>query len=536
MGVQSMGMGSGVDVQLIIDELVNIEQNPRQERINNKAETSESKISALGELKSSLSSLQATADKIKSADNILTYKNNSSDLTGIAITSDSAARTGSYTLNVSQLATAQKTQLSMVTDGHSFASGGLSFSINGQSHDITWSDTESLAGIRFLVNQKSATTGVQATIVSSDDGDSLILSSTDVGTTSGFSVTGNGGALDLLDYQKETDSLSSTLTHGDVVFTVSGVAYTLTIDGTNDSLSQLSQTLSDFFSSSGINISATVNGSQAYFTSDSLFTLQDASGVLFSDLTDPIEQSMGALASQVSQDLKMTIDGLQVTAQSNVVTDALEGVTLNIETATGTDQVMSISKDISKVSDNINEFVNQLNSTSALIDSFLVNTEAEQGAFASDSGIRSIISQFRNIMSTSFSSNSIATNYQLGIEFDRVSKSYAVNQTTLQSAIDSNFDDLLEFFGDSTSGIGTQFYNYINDTLDREGFLANMNSSLNDTLARLVTDQIKLDDHIANYRLRLTKQYTAMDTTVAQLQATGEFLTQWTDAMTNNNK
>ena len=536
MGIQSMGMGSGLDVQLIIDELVNFEESPKQKRIDEKAQSSTAKISALGDLKSALSNLQAAADKIKSSEDLISYSNNSSSLSGVHITSTSSARNGSYTLNVSQLALAQKTQLAAVSDNHSLSAGSLTFTTGGSSHEISWSAEASLTDVRQLINQDSASTGVQATIVSTDIGDSLILTSTDVGTDSAFSITGTGGGLDLLDYQKASKELSNTLSHGDVIFNVDGTDYTLTIDSTNDSINTLSTTLSNFFSNAGLSIEASLKNNQVYFNSSGSFSLQDASGILFDDVSSPIEQSLAAMASQSSQDLIATIDNLQVTSKSNILTDAIEGLTLEITQASSEDQVISVSKDISQVSKNIQDFVNELNQTTVLIDGLINNTQASQGAFASNSIIRGINSQFRNIMSSFSNDNSISTIYDLGIEFDRYSKSYKVDTTKLESTINVNFDELISFFGDSTSGIGTQFYDYLDDTLGRTGFLATMDKTLKDALSSVLTDQIKLDQHIERYRERLVKQYTAMDTTVAQLQSTGEFLSQWADSMNNSNK
>ena len=536
MSVQSMGIGSGLDVQLIIDELVKAEEEPRQNTIDTKTSTNQAKISALGEITSSMSSLKDAAETISSADNIISYTNNASSLTGIDMTSTATARTGSYTLNVNQLAYAHKAQMTTVADAHSFAAGSLSFSINGTSHEINWSDSETLTGLRYLINQESSTTGVQATIVNADSGDSLILSSTGVGSTSQFSVTGTGGGLDLLDYQKASQTLSSTLTHGDVIFNVGGTDYTLTIDGTNDSLADISTTLSNFFTSSGVSIETSVHNSQVVFSSASSFTVTDSAGSLFSDVSAPTQQSLIGSASQVGQDLIMTIDGLQVTSTSNIVSDAIEGVTLNITSAAGTDQNLTISADITQVSANVKAFVDQLNATSSLIDSYVTNTESVKGAFATDSTIKGIISQFRTIMSSTMSNNSLVTNYQLGIEFDRTTKSYTVNESTLQSAVANNFDDLVSFFGDSSEGIATQFYSYLDDTLDRTGLLSNLGASLNDSLSRILDDQLKLDKYVESLKLRLVKQYTAMDTTVAQLQSTGNFLTQWSESMNNSNK
>ncbi|MCW8982874.1 MAG: flagellar hook protein FliD, partial [Gammaproteobacteria bacterium] len=58
MGIQSPGIGSGLDISGIVSSLISAEQAPAEARFNRNESTYQSKLSALGLLKSSLSSFQ----------------------------------------------------------------------------------------------------------------------------------------------------------------------------------------------------------------------------------------------------------------------------------------------------------------------------------------------------------------------------------------------------------------------------------------------------------------------------------------------
>jgi flagellar hook-associated protein 2 len=539
MSVQSMGIGSGIDVQLIIDQLVDSEKDSKQNTLDTKTLQNQSKISALGEMKSQLDKLKAAAEKISTAHNIISFKNNTETLQGMTLSTTSQARAGTYELNVSQMALAHKVALNQVEKSTVFQEGTLDFDIDGQTHSISWDDGVDIRAIRYLINDQSSTTGIQATVVSADHGESLILSSTQVGSTSQFSISATGSGEQFMEYQKQSQELSSSLNQGDIVFSVDGSDYTFTVDENNNSSHSIVQNLQNFFDSQGLDIKAVEDKSLSQgfiLTSDTDFSLQDSLNILFADNNSPSMQISIGSAMDMGQDLKMTIDDLEITSTSNTVSNALEGVTFDITQATGLDQTLSISADLNQVSANVVEFVDTLNQTSRLIDGYVTNTESSKGAFATDSSIKGLITKFRNIMSSTMSNNSIVTGFQLGIEFDRYTKEYTVNEGTLKEAVNNNFDDLISFFGDSSEGIGTKFYDYLDDTLDRSGLLANMGSSLNNSLSQLLDDQLKLDKHISEYRERLVKQYSVMDAAVAQFQATGNFLTQWADSMNNSNK
>ena len=63
--LNALGVGSSFSSKEVITALVDAEKVPKQERINNKIEATEAKISALGAAKASFNTLKESAAKLK---------------------------------------------------------------------------------------------------------------------------------------------------------------------------------------------------------------------------------------------------------------------------------------------------------------------------------------------------------------------------------------------------------------------------------------------------------------------------------------
>src|SRR5690606_13656982 len=101
-----------------------------------------------------------------------------------------------------------------------------------------------------------------------------------------------------------------------------------------------------------------------------------------------------------AQSTKLNMNGIEIKSDSNSVSDAIQGVTLDV-TALGS-STLTVSKDTSAISTAVNDFVkayNELNKTIGGLTAF--NTETGKGAILQgDASVRSIQSQLRRQIST----------------------------------------------------------------------------------------------------------------------------------------
>lgn len=192
------GLASGMSTDTIVTKLMAVERAPI-DRLTAQKTTESTKLQAYAQLNTRLDDLRKAADAMNITSEVRTTKVNLSADTAFSATTTNAA-TGSYSIAVTQLAQVQKS----VSNGYSsntaatFGTGTLT--IKGTAIAITASNN-SLSGIKAAINAKSATTGVQATIINDGKGANsyyLLLSGKDAATS--FSVVnglsgGTGTAL-----------------------------------------------------------------------------------------------------------------------------------------------------------------------------------------------------------------------------------------------------------------------------------------------------------------------------------------------------
>ena len=118
--LSALNVGSGLNTTEIIDALVNAERVPKEEQINKKIDEKSLSISALGELKSELSTFdnslailsEMTGTKASSSDN---------SIVSLEITDNSSAYAFSHNIEIQNIATSQ----SLVFSGFSSADDTL---------------------------------------------------------------------------------------------------------------------------------------------------------------------------------------------------------------------------------------------------------------------------------------------------------------------------------------------------------------------------------------------------------------------------
>lgn len=198
MAINFLGVGSGLELQSMMDQLVALATKPKVEQLGKQEAKVNSSISGLGEIKSVLSDLQSAADALKSSG---VYNNRTATTTQptggdvISVTADSTATDGNYDISVEAMATGSRLQSTAqyadLTAAQS-KSGVLSFGAGASSFDITVDLTDSISDIKDKINSASDNFGVTATIV---DG-YLVYKSSVTGTGNSLNVTNDNDSLD----------------------------------------------------------------------------------------------------------------------------------------------------------------------------------------------------------------------------------------------------------------------------------------------------------------------------------------------------
>ena len=332
----SPGIGSGLDVNSIVKQLMTLENRPLV-ALDTKEAKLQTRLSAFGALKGALSAFQGSVAALADPAKFNGITATISDSTLASVSATPAAIAGSHSLEIQTLAQSQKLKsANFATTNTTVGSGTLTiqfgtyssgtFTLNAdkaaQSIVISPSNS-SLAGIRDAINQADA--GVTASIVNDGSGNRLVIASKDTGVSNALKIT------------------------------------TIDSDGNNSDNTGLSQFVYDASTGGVSNLAETVAASNASFI----------------------------------------IDGISISKASNKVTDAIEGVTIDLLKANpGSTTTLNLAHDTANTQSAVTSFVkafNELNKTIVDLSKYDATTK-QASILTGDSTVRSIQTSLRNEM------------------------------------------------------------------------------------------------------------------------------------------
>jgi flagellar hook-associated protein 2 len=235
--------GSVINVSTLVSELVAAAQAPQQQLITNQTTAVTANISAVGTLKSALSTFQSAITALSTPSSFNSVTATSADDTLVAATASGNAVPGSYAVTVSNLASAQQILSGAFVGGGSavVGTGTLSLSVGGSSVAVTINSADdTLSGIANAINSAANNPGITATVIQGTDGGHLLLSSSVTGAANKLSVTETDGAdgLAALTYGTgNTGHYTQNAAASDASFSVAGVPYTSSSNNVSDAIS-----------------------------------------------------------------------------------------------------------------------------------------------------------------------------------------------------------------------------------------------------------------------------------------------------------
>ena len=200
MPIQSTGIGSGLDVNGLITQLMAAERQPVA-LFDRKTSDYKAQLSAYGTLSSTLATLQTAAGSAASLSKLRAVTANVADTSLANASAAAGAAAGSYALEVQILAQSHKlnsgafastsTSLgegTLTFDFGSYASGSFSQNPDKSSVSVTiTAGQDSLAGVRDAINAASA--GVSASVVNDGTGQRLLITSKDTGAANALRIS-----------------------------------------------------------------------------------------------------------------------------------------------------------------------------------------------------------------------------------------------------------------------------------------------------------------------------------------------------------
>ncbi|MBA8579231.1 flagellar filament capping protein FliD [Escherichia fergusonii] len=244
-----------------------------------------------------------------------------------------------------------------------------------------------------------------------------------------------------------------------------------------------------------------------------------------------------------AQDAKLSVNGINIERSSNTITDAPQGITLNL-TKVVDDVTITVNKRDEKSTSAIKAWVEAYNSLVDTIGSLTKYTavdpgaekqDTSNGALLGDSTVRTIQTGIRGQFSASANSGNFQTLSQIGITQDGTTGKLKIDDDKLKKALSEHSVDVQQLLvGDGKeTGITTKIAGLVKGYLADDGIIDSAQDSINSTLKKLTKQYLSvsasIDDTIARYQA----QFTQLDTMMSKLNNTSTYLTQQFEAMSS---
>ncbi len=245
MAISSVGAGSGILTQDVLDQLRKADEAQFIVPIDLKLANEEDKKDALGVIDASMTNLIDSINEIKSHG---LFDERSAEVIGTSVEVSAAANSDiqDFTLHVDNLATKQIEESGAFTSNdETIANGAGTLSVNVGAADpisIDYDATTTLEELKNLINEEAGDL-VDATIVQINSGEfRLFISAADTGSTQDISITDSSAQLK--DTRLTTD-LTAIQTGIDASFTFNGQAIIRSSNEIDDLIAGLDITLKE---------------------------------------------------------------------------------------------------------------------------------------------------------------------------------------------------------------------------------------------------------------------------------------------------
>ncbi len=335
--------------------------------------------------------------------------------------------------------------------------------------------------------------------------------------------------------QGYADQTASSFGTGTLSITVgSEAAVEVTIDETNNSLEGIKEAINE----AGAGVTATVinDGTDTPYrlvltgedTADGFVV--DASGLSGGTYANP-----SFTETQAAQQAHIRVDNIDIYSDSNTVSDAIEGVTLDlIQAEAGTTTTLDVDVDTASVKGLIEGFVGGYNEVVSFVSGQSKMEDSSGGILSGDSGLNVVKRRLQNLLTTiSDNSGNFSALSELGLQTQR-DGTLTLDSAKLDEAIANDLDSVEKLLAgeDGSQGIAVQFQDYLESITDsRDGFLAGRTTSIQNNISRVETDIERMQDRLEKREETLRAQFMAMEQLVSQLNTQRDFLTQQMDSM-----
>jgi len=308
---------------------------------------------------------------------------------------------------------------------------------------------------------------------------------------------------------------------GGVDITVSGATKSINWDST-DTLDSIASKING--AGAGVAASVLFDGTKHRLVINAGST-GTAAAPTFVDRGDGLDLANAANIKMPAGNAILSIDGIDVTRGSNVISDALSGVTFTLNAAhapTDPATKASVSLDKSGLTDKIKALVSAYNSVNSALHVQLDYNGTTKGTntLFGDSTLRQLQGALASTFSRAYGGSNLGV---LGLSRDRTG-SLTFDESKLTTALASDPDAVSKVFvsGGFAAAIGTMSDSY---TQTGTGLFAVKTQSFATRFKSLQTQIDRINKGADAMQARLEKQFSALEQAISNMQAQSAYIT-----------
>ncbi|VAX06241.1 Flagellar cap protein FliD [hydrothermal vent metagenome] len=440
--ITASGIGSGLDINSIISQIMALEQRPLLV-LQQKEVGYQSQLSALGQLRSAAASYQSSITVLKSASSLQSYTATSADTAKFTATADSTAAKSTYDIQVTNLAEVQKQGSNAFADSDTVTVGSTGDKITATIGSSSFSveiGGKTLSEIAEAINSASDNVGITASVL-----------------------------------QETSSSYRLMLSSDDT-----GIANSMTL------------------------------------------AFEDSGGL-------PIADPLGMAQIQAAEDASFTVDGIYtITRSSNTINDAIQGVTIELLEESASAVRLDVALDTGAITSAVNGFVKAYNSLQSTL------SDLRNGSLSGDSTIRQLENRVRSVLNTPPAglSGSYSTLSEVGVAFEK-DGTLSLDNTKLSAALTADLDSFADLFANDNEGYAFRLDALMDNVLGSSGLIDAREDGINSRIDTIQDGVESMGRRLVSIEERYRAQFTAMDSLVASMNSTGNFLSQQFDMLSN---
>jgi flagellar hook-associated protein 2 len=452
-----------IDVNSIVSQLMQVERAPLQKLDQTRTKV-QTKLSAIGQIKSALSTLQDASRNLSSLTTWQAAKAASSDQTTVSASASAGAPMGNYGVRVDRLAQRQSVSGPALASASSVVGGGsltiqmgtVSTSGGGFAADslrpaitLNVDSGATLAEVVSAINAASA--GVVATIVKDGANSRLLIRSSDSGLNNAFSIQASD------------------------------------LDGGNN----------------------------------------DASGLSMAAFNPLSPTGAATTLNESAQDSEFRFGGMTLSAAGNTIEGIVQNTTINLHRVSSTTVDVNVTVDSEAVRKSADKFVAAYNDLNRLVSEATRYDPGSKtaGTLQGSYSIVTIQNQMRALVASSASSGVLTSLSDAGIESQR-DGSLLINDSkfTQAAATPRNLQNLFAFsdpLNAANNGIARRLTEMTTQLLGSDGVVGSSSETLQRRITAIEQQKTRIESRLIDIERRLRNTYSNLDAKVTRISNQG---------------